>query len=119
MDSEIIIKAVLGLAVVLFFNYGSGFLKKLTEEGSVELTPRPPPVPRRTRRVRNAPPPLAPEPEPSAPVAAVHLDDTSLVVTRPARAHTRMQFRGSAALRQALVAREVLGLPLSLRPPRF
>jgi hypothetical protein len=119
MDSEIVIKAVLGLAVFLFFNYGSGFLKKLMEEASVEPTPLPPPVPRRTRRVRNAPPPLAPEPEPSAPAAAVHLDDTSLVVTRPARAHTRMQFRGSAALRQALVAREVLGLPLSLRPPRF
>jgi hypothetical protein len=119
MDSELVIKAVLGLAVFLFFNYGSGFLKKLMEEASVEPTVEPPPVPRRTRRVRNAPPPLAPEPEPSAPVAAIHLDDTSLVVTRPARAHTRMQFRGSAALRQALVAREVLGLPLSLRPPRF
>ena len=64
-------------------------------------------------------PRLEEEPAPAAPVAAVHLDDTSLVVTRPARAHTRMQFRGSAALRQALVAREVLGLPLSLRPPRF
>ena len=119
MDSEIVIKAVLGLAVFLFFNYGSGFLKKLMEEASVEPMAVPPPVPRRTRRVRNAPPPLAPEPEPSAPVAAVHLDDTSLVVTRPARAQSRLQFRGTAALRQALVAREVLGLPLSLRPPRF
>ncbi len=119
MDSELVIKAVLGLAVFLFFNYGSGFLKKLMEEASVEPTVATPSVPRRTRRGRNAPPPLAPEPEPSAPVAAMHLDDTSLVVTRPARAHTRMQFRGSAALRQALVAREVLGLPLSLRPPRF
>lgn len=119
MDSEIVIKAVLGLAVVLFFNYGSGFLKKLMEEASAEPMAVPPPVPRRTRRVRNAPPPLAPEPEPSAPVAAVHLDDTSLVVTRPARAQSRLQFRGTAALRQALVAREVLGLPLSLRPPRF
>jgi len=119
MDSEIVIKAVLGLAVFLFFNYGSGFLKKLMEEASVEPMAVPPPVPRRTRRVRNMPPPLVPEPEPSAPVAAVHLDDTSLVVTRPARAQSRLQFRGTAALRQALVAREVLGLPLSLRPPRF
>jgi hypothetical protein len=119
MDSDFIIKAVLGLAVFLFFNFGSGFLKKLMEEASVEPMAVPPPVPRRTRRVRNAPPPLAPEPEPSAPVAAVHLDDTSLVVTRPARAQSRLQFRGTAALRQALVAREVLGLPLSLRPPRF
>jgi hypothetical protein len=29
-----------------------------------------------------------------------------------------MQFRGSAAMRQAIVAREVLGPPLALRPPR-
>jgi hypothetical protein len=76
-------------------------------------------MPRRVRRPRNAPPPLAPEPEPPAAAPAPHLDETSLVVTRPARAHARTQFRGSAALRQALVAREVLGLPLSLRPPRF
>jgi len=41
------------------------------------------------------------------------------VVTRPARAHSRRQFRGSAALREAVIAREVLGLPLALRPPRF
>jgi hypothetical protein len=119
MDSEIVIKAVLGLAVFLFFNYGSGFLKKLMEEASVEPIAAPPPVPRRTRRVRNAPPPLTPEPAPSAPVAAMHLDDTSLVVTRPARAQSRLQFRGASALRQAIIAREVLGLPLSLRPPRF
>ena len=119
MDSEIVIKAVLGLAVVLFFNYGSGFLKKLTEEASASVAAVSPPVPRRTRRVRNAPPPIAPEPEPSAPVAAIHLDDTSLVVTRPARAQSRAQFRGASALRQAIIAREVLGPPLSLRPPRF
>jgi hypothetical protein len=30
-----------------------------------------------------------------------------------------MQFRGSVAMRQAIVAREVLGPPLCLRPPRF
>ena len=119
MDSEIVIKIVLGLAVILFFNFGSGFLKKLMEEAPVEPMAVPPPVPRRVRRIRNVPPTLAPEPEPSAPVAATHLDDTSLVVTRPARAQSRLQFRGSAALRRALVAREVLGLPLSLRPPRF
>jgi hypothetical protein len=60
-----------------------------------------------------------PEPEAPAPVVATHLDATSLVVTRPARAHSRRQFRGSAALREAVIAREVLGLPLALRPPRF
>ena len=60
----------------------------------------------------------APEPAPVAATPAPHLDETSLVVTRPARAHPRSQFRGASALRQAIVAREVLGPPLSLRPPR-
>lgn len=118
MDSDFIIKAVIGLAVFLFFNFGSGFLKKLVEEASVEPTPLPPPIPRQGRRRRNAP---LPEPETvaPAPVAAVHLDDTSLVVTRPARAQSRTQFRGLSALRRAIVAREVLGPPLSLRRPRY
>jgi len=118
MDSDFIIKAVLGLAVFLFFNFGSGFLKKLVEETSVEPTPLPPPIPRQGRRRRNAP---LPEPETvaPAPVAAVHLDDTSLAVTRPARAQPRTQFRGLSALRRAIVAREVLGPPLSLRRPRY
>ena len=115
MELALFIKIVIG--VVAFAAWVAGKIKAEASQPSPIAVP--PPVPRRTRRVRNAPPPLASEPEPSAPAAAVHLDDTSLVVTRPARAHTRMQFRGSAALRQALVAREVLGLPLSLRPPRF
>ena len=115
MELALFIKIVIG--VVAFAVWVAGKLK--AEAGQPSPIAVPPPVPRRVRRVRNAPPSLAPEPEPSAPVAAVHLDDTSLVVTRPARTHTRMQFRGSAALRQALVAREVLGPPLSLRPPRF
>ena len=115
MELALFIKIVIG--VVAFAAWVAGKIK--AEAGQPSPIAVPPPVPRRTRRVRNAPPPLAPEPEPSAPVAPIHLDDTSLVVTRPARAHTRMQFRGSAALRQALVSREVLGLPLSLRPPRF
>ena len=115
MDLALVIKIVIGL--VAFAAWVAGKIK--AEAGQPAPIAVPPPVPRRTRRVRNAPPPLAPEPAPSAPAAAVHLDASSLVVTRPARAHTRMQFRGTAALRQALVAREVLGLPLSLRPPRF
>ena len=116
MEPALFIKIVIG--VVVFAVWVAGQIK--AQAGQPSPIAVPPPVPRRVRRIRNAPPPLAPEPEPSAPVAAVvHLDDTSLVVTRPARAHTRLQFRGSAALRQALVAREVLGLPLSLRPPRF
>ena len=115
MELALFIKIVIG--VFAFAAWVAGKLK--AEAGQPSPIAVPPPVPRRVRRVRNAPPPLAPEPEPSAPVAAVHLDDTSLVVTRPARAQSRLQFRGTAALRQALVAREVLGLPLSLRPPRF
>jgi len=58
-------------------------------------------------------------PAPSRPTPAPHLDSRDLVVTRPARAQARTQFRGAAALRQAIVAREVLGPPLCLRPPRF
>jgi len=117
MELALFIKIVIG--VVAFAAWVAGKIK--AEAGQPSPIAVPPPVPRRTRRIRNVPPrPEAePEPTPPAPVAAVHLDASSLVVTRPARAHTRMQFRGSAALRQALVAREVLGLPLSLRPPRF
>ena len=115
MELALFIKIVIG--VVAFAVWVAGKLK--AEAGEPSPIAVPPPVPRRVRRIRNVPPTLAPEPEPSAPVAATHLDDTSLVVTRPARAQSRLQFRGSAALRRALVAREVLGLPLSLRPPRF
>ena len=115
MELALIIKV--GIGLVAFVAWLIGKIKGPVEQAPMAATP--PPVTRRTRRVRNAPPPLAPEPGAPAPVVATHLDATSLVVTRPARAHTRTQFRGSAALRQALVAREVLGLPLSLRPPRF
>ena len=115
MELALIIKV--GIGLVAFVAWLIGKIKGPVEQAPMAATP--PPVTRRTRRVRNAPPPLAPEPEAPAPVVATHLDATSLVVTRPARAHTRTQFRGSAALRQALFAREVLGLPLSLRPPRF
>ena len=83
----------------------------------------PPPIPRRTRKPRPAAAPKKAAEEvaegPARPAATPHLDSSSLVVTRPARALSRSQFRGAAALRQALVAREVLGPPLCLRPPRF
>jgi hypothetical protein len=96
------------------------FLKKLAEEASATPPAIPPAPPRRARRVRGAAQP-APAPDSEAvpaPAAAAHLDARDLQVTRPARAHARPQFRGAAALRQAIVAREVLGPPLSLRPPR-
>ena len=69
MDLALVIKIVIGL--VAFAAWVAGKIK--AEAGQPAPIAVPPPVPRRTRRVRNAPPPLAPEPEPSAPVAAVHL----------------------------------------------
>jgi len=101
-------------------------VKAKAEQPAPTAMAAPPPIPRRARKPRSfAPKPAAKAAEepaegsvrPSS--AAVHLDASSLVVTRPARALSRMQFRGSAALRQAIVAREVLGPPLCLRPPRF
>lgn len=117
MEAALAIKAV--IALVAFAAWVVGKLKGPDTPAPIAATP--PPLTRRTRRVRNAPAPapVAAEPPAPAPVAAPHLDASSLVVTRPARAHARTQFRGAAALRQAVVAREVLGLPLSLRPPRF
>jgi hypothetical protein len=115
MEAALVIKVVLGL--VAFAVWAAGKIKGADTPAPIAATP--PPLTRRTRRVRNVPPPVAPEPESPAPVAAPHLDATSLVVTRPARAHARGQFRGASALRQAIVAREVLGPPLALRPPRF
>ena len=116
MELALVIKVAIGL--VAFVAWVVGKLK--ADAGQPAPIAVPPPVTRRTRRIRNVPPRLAPEsePEPTVPAAA-HLDASSLVVTRPARAHARGQFRGAAALRQAIVAREVLGLPLSLRPPRL
>jgi hypothetical protein len=117
MEAALAIKAV--IALVAFAAWLIGKMKGPAVPAPMAATP--PPPARRARRVRNAPAPVAAAPEPTtpAPVAAPHLDASSLVVTRPARAHARAQFRGAAALRQAVVAREVLGLPLSLRPPRF
>jgi hypothetical protein len=119
MEPALIIKIAIGVG-----GFAAWMVAGQIKAGAGQPAPIvvPPPVPRRIRRVRNTPPPLVPEPlapGPSAPVAATHLDDASLVVTRPLRAQSRLQFRGSAALRRALVAREVLDLPLSLRPSRF
>ena len=96
------------------------FLQKLAEEASAKPPTLPAPQSRRVRRAREAAAKPVPEAEPAAPTptSAAHLDASSLVVTRPARARPRPQFFGRAALRQAVVAREVLGPPLSLRPPR-
>jgi hypothetical protein len=121
MEVSVVEFVVFAVVVIVAARGGFAFLKKLMDEASAApMAATPPPVPRRVRRARQAAAaPVASEPEPVAPAPAAHLDETSLVVTRPARAHARGQFRGASALRQAIVAREVLGPPLSLRPPRF
>ena len=96
-------------------------MKKLVEESSAKPPVLPAAQPRRARRARPAATQPSPGPEPAAPpvAPAPHLDASSLQVTRPVRMRARPQFLGRSALRQAIVAREVLGPPLSLRPPRF
>lgn len=100
-------------------------LQAKAEQPAPTAMAAPPPIPRRARKPRSAAPKNAAKPaeEPAEasvrPAAAPHLDASDLVVTRPARALSRAQFRGTAALRQAIVAREVLGPPLCLRPPRY
>ncbi len=121
MEPALILKIVLAAGGFAAWAYGQ-FKSKVEQ-------PAPPPIPRRARKPRSVGPKPAPKVVPKAaeepaegaarPAPAPHLDVTDLVVTRPARAQARTQFRGAAALRQAIVAREVLGPPLCLRPPRF
>ncbi len=95
------------------------FINKLNGQASAKPPALPLAPPRRALRNRKvvakaaSAPPVPPAPSPPA-----HLDASTLQVTRPARARTRPQFFGRSALRQAIVAREVLGPPLALRPPR-
>jgi hypothetical protein len=120
MGVVLFIKVAIALVAGVAWAYG-----KLNAGSSgpvpAPLAATPPPAARRGRRPRPSAPKLSVEPPPAVPVAPVpaHLDETTLVVARPARAQSRLQFRGRAALRQAIVAREVLGPPLSLRTPRF
>ena len=96
------------------------FLQKLVAESTATPPGLPPAQPRRARRARGPtakPAVEAPAPAP-VPAPPAHLDVGDLQVARPARARSRAQFSGRAALRQAIVAREVLGPPLALRPPR-
>jgi hypothetical protein len=90
------------------------FFRKLTEAPAPPLPSAPSPRrPRRTRAPKQeAPPPEEPAPAPAAAAPA------TLAPLPPAR-RPSFRFRGRDALRQAIVAREVLGSPLALRPPRF
>ena len=123
MEGAVIFKLLLAAGGFAVWAYQQ--VRAKVEQPTPTAMAAPPPIPRRARKPRAAAPKNAAKPaeEPAEgsvrPAAAVHLDASSLVVTRPARALSRTQFRGAAALRQAIVAREVLGPPLCLRPPRF
>lgn len=90
---------------------------------SAEEVPPPPvpaaPTPPRVRRRRTVPTlPAAFADTPATP-PAVPVEVRSLRVVTPPRPTPRFrvaaQFKGSAALRQAMIAREVLGPPVSMR----
>jgi hypothetical protein len=127
MEPALILKLVLAAGGFAVWAYGQ--FKSKVEQPAPTAMAAPPPIPRRARKPRSVGPKPAPKVAPKAAeepaegaarlTPAPHLDSTNLVVTRPARAQARTQFRGAAALRQAIVAREVLGPPLCLRPPRF
>lgn len=122
METSELIKVALAGAAFVFWLY-----RKLSE-GVATAAPSPmaapPPLPRRVRRsrpgVKSPAKVSAPEADESAPAGGAprHLDASNLRVTRPAVARVREEFRGLAALRRAVIAREVLGPPLSLRAPR-
>ncbi len=123
MEGALILKVLLAAGGFAVWAYQQ--VKAKAEQPAPTAMAAPPPIPRRARKPRVAvaknvaKPAQEPAEGPARPAAAPHLDSSSLVVTRPARALSRTQFRGAAALRQAIVAREVLGPPLCLRPPRF
>lgn len=115
MDSALFIKVAIAVAGALLWLY-----RKVNEAAAPApgAMAAPPPLPRRARRGRPAAKPASAEEAEVRPPAAPHLDADSLRVTRPASARVRAEFRGVAALRRAVVAREVLGPPLCLRRPR-
>lgn len=86
---------------------------------SAEEVPVPPipaaPSPPRIRRRRTSPTVSAPLPV--TPVVPLEIQPLRVVTSpRPSsRFHVTSQFKGSASLRQAIIAREVLGPPVSMR----
>lgn len=123
MEPALVLKVLVAVGGFAVWAYRQ--IQAKAEQPAPTAMAAPPPLPRRARKPRAAAPKPAPkaaeEPAEGAarPAPAPHLDSSDLVVTRPARPQARTQFRGAAALRQAIVAREVLGPPLCLRPPRF
>jgi hypothetical protein len=123
MEGAVIFKLLLAAGGFAVWAYQQ--VRAKVEQPAPTAMAAPPPIPRRARKPRhavapkNAAKPVEEAPEGAARIPSPHLDSSDLVVTRPARALSRAQFRGAAALRQAIVAREVLGPPLCLRPPRY
>jgi hypothetical protein len=122
MDFSLLIKvAAVVVAAGFWLYHKSGESSAPAAAGPLAA---PPPIPRRARRTRPgavAPTQAEPAEAGESAVAATpprHPGHADLRVTRPARARVRADFRGIAALRRAVIAREVLGPPLSLRPPR-
>lgn len=93
---------------------------------SGEPPPTPPPLPttplrrlrKRALKTPPAPPASAPEPVPVAPVVATVAPVITQPLLRFGHRAIRTEFASRAALRRAIIAQEVLGPPLSLRPPR-
>lgn len=79
----------------------------------------PPPVPAtRPRRMRRAEPPRLPEPPAASPEPRPRAEARPPAAAQPSPRRVSpyaRDFRDSASLRRAVVAREVLGPPLSLR----
>ncbi len=113
MDAALIkVLVLLGMGVVWVVRR----IRAAAEQPAPSAMAAPEPLPRRVRPRQRpaAKPPAMPEPAPAvvAPVAP------PMVVTRPARAAVRADFKGRDALRRSFIAQEVLGPPLALRPPR-
>lgn len=112
----------LAVGVIFFIFWLLGQIKSGEGAATAVATVAPPALPRRSvRRNRPAAPNAAPLVESEGPVvvARKRLDASHLQVTRPAVARVRGEFRGTGALRRAIIAREVLGQPLALRAPRL
>lgn len=92
---------------------------------AVEPPPTPPPLPatpprRLRKRALRTPPPVAePEPAPAAPPVAPVAPVITLPLARFGHRPIRKEFATRDALRRAIIAQEVLGPPLSERPPRL
>ncbi len=101
-------------ALIALLRWAAGRFS-VPEEEMAAPPPVPAPAVRRPRRPRAAPaPPEADDEGPAAPVPAPPRPPVAAVAPPLPSVHAR-DFATRAALRRAVVAREVLGPPLSLR----